>query len=240
MSVKESFKNWALGFSGVDGGDIGSPDKKSRWVCGIEWGAGHTPDELEACLNDSPDEIPKGYDSWEENIAYIFNWQVMKLFSAIGGDSVDNYKKFAKNVKPFVCGEQGYFKMNLYPIAFKDTDQEKWIKEFSDITGFNNKQEYISWCKQNRLNKIRKWASIYSPELVICLGKTYADDFLAAYCDSESKLNFETIDDREISWCINSSGTLVVILPFMVNQNGLVKNDSIQKVGERISELLYS
>ena len=69
-------------------------------------------------------------------------------------------------------------------------------------------------------------------------GEVLKDDFFQAYCDSESKINLETIDDRGISWCINSNGTLVVVLPFMVNRNGLVKNESIQKVGERISELL--
>jgi hypothetical protein len=240
MGIKDGFKNWALGFSGVDGGDIGAPNNKSRWVCGIEWGAGHTPEELKNYLNDCPKEIPLGYESWQENIAYIFNWQVMKLFSAISGDSVDNYKKFAEDVKPFVRNEQGYFKMNLYPIAFKDTDEERWTNGFSEVTGLNSKQEYIDWCRLNRLKKIREWTLVYSPELVICLGKSYADDFLLAYSDSDIKLNVEVIDDRELSWCVNSQGSLVVILPFMVNRNGLVKNDSIQKFGNRIAELLNS
>jgi len=239
-SITEDFKNWALGFSGVDGGDIGSHEKKSRWVCGIEWGAGHTSEELKNCLNNCPEEIPVGYETWEENIAYIFNWQVMKLFSAIDGNSVDNYKKFAEKIKPFVREEQGYFKMNLYPIAFKDTDEERWNNGFSEVTGLKTKQEYIDWCRQNRLAKIRDWTLAYSPELVICLGKTYADDFLLAYGDRDIELNTEVIDDRELSWCINHQGTLIIILPFMVNRNGLVKNDSIQKFGNRISELLYS
>ncbi|WP_260951748.1 hypothetical protein [Campylobacter sp. RM16187] len=38
--TEEYFKKWALGFSGCDGGDIGSPENPSAWLCGIEWGEG--------------------------------------------------------------------------------------------------------------------------------------------------------------------------------------------------------
>ena len=53
----------------------------------------------------------------------------------------------------------------------------------------------------------------------------------------ENNFEKEFIDDRELSWGVNSEGTLVIVLPFMINRNGLVKNTSIQKVGERISQI---
>lgn len=34
--VNEDFARWASGFSGCDGGDIGSSQGKSIWFCGIE------------------------------------------------------------------------------------------------------------------------------------------------------------------------------------------------------------
>jgi hypothetical protein len=238
MEIMEQFKKWSLGYSGCDGGDIGSPNSKSRWVCGIEWGGGHTPDELLKSMQKNMTQIPKGYDVWEENISYIFNWQIMKLFVAIEGGKVSDYKLFAKDVKPFVEGSLGFFKMNLYPIAFKNTDPAKWINEFSSVTGFSSKEEYIKWCKTNRFQEIRNWTSTFSPEIVICLGKTYIEDFSVAFSDSEATFTNEIIDDREIRWCRNIQGTLVVVLPFMVNRNGLVKNITIQKVGERISQLM--
>ena len=48
MSITERFENWALGYSGCDGGDLGYPSSPSTWVCGIEWGGGHTPEALVA------------------------------------------------------------------------------------------------------------------------------------------------------------------------------------------------
>lgn len=60
---------------------------------------------------------------------------------------------------------------------------------------------------------------------------------MASFVDKEGEVKREVIEDRELHWAINSRGTLVVILPFMMNRYGLVKNDTIQKFGERISEL---
>lgn len=232
------FKKWGLGYSGCDGGDIGTPQMKSKWICGIEWGGGHDFDSLVRYMQEDVSAPPRGYESWEENISYIFNWQVMKLLSAIEGGKVENYKSFAKEAKPFVKGSSGYFKMNLYPIAFKDTNPENWASEFRAITGFASKREYLQWCKNNRLPQIRGWASSFIPELVICLGKTYLEDFSKAFFDDGKTLNKEIIENREISWGVNSTGTLLVILPFMVNRHGLVNNNTIQLVGERISQLL--
>ena len=44
--INEDFKKWALGFSGCDGGDIGSPQHQSIWLCGLEWGGGFKPEQL--------------------------------------------------------------------------------------------------------------------------------------------------------------------------------------------------
>ena len=46
------------------------------------------------------------------------------------------------------------------------------------------------------------------------------------------------IDGRDLWWSLNAEGTLVAIIPFMVNRHGLIKNDSIQKFGERIAQLM--
>jgi hypothetical protein len=237
MSIRAEFENWGLGYSGCDGGDMGDTEARSTWVCGIEWGGGHDPETLRSHMREDVSKPPIGYQTWKENISYIFNWQVMKLLAAIEGGKVEDYKAFAERVQPFVQGKIGYFKMNLYPIGFKDTNGDRWRTEFSGITGFNSKPEYITWCKEQRLPKIRTWASRWRPQLILCLGKTYIDDFSRAFFDQENTFNQESIDDRDLRWGINDDGALVVVLPFMVNRNGLVKNTSIQKVGERISQL---
>jgi len=240
MGVTKNFENWALGYSGCDGGDIGSPSKPSIWVCGIEWGGGHTPEALVTHMEDDVNCPPRGYADWTENLAYIFNWQVVKLLSVISGGSVSDYKKFAETVKPFVEGSSGYFKMNLYPIGFKDTSYARWHNNFSNITGFQSKTDYLRWCQTYRFPKVRKWTSSAAPKLILCLGKTYIQDFRAAFANDSSKVIHEIIDERDLYWCINDQGSIVAVIPFMVNRNGLVKNISIHKFGERITQLLTS
>lgn len=238
MNVKADFEKWGLGYSGCDGGDIGHAQRRSKWICGIEWGGGHNLDSLTADIRSDVSEPPKGYDRWEDNLSYIFNWQVMKLLSAVEGGTVKDYKTFAKEAKPFVAGGNGYFKMNLYPIAFRNTNHSNWVSEYAGISGFSSKSDYIAWCKNKRLPQIRKWTSAFTPKLVVCLGKTYADDYAKAFFDDGKDFVTEPVDDCEIRWGINSDNTLVVILPFMVNRHGLTKNATIQKVGDRISQLM--
>lgn len=239
MDTESQFKKWALSFAGCDGGDVGSRDDPSIWVCGIEWGGGHTPDSLCKHMTEIEIEPPAGYVDWSENLSYIFNWQIVKLLHTMSGGKVGDYKKYAESVQPFTQGASGFFKMNLFPIAFKNTNEEQW-RGFSKITGFETKSDYLSWCRGNRIPMIRRWSEIYSPKAIVCLGKTYLRDFSDAFgCNPEQFIR-EVIDERDLFWQVNKYGTLVVVLPFMVNRNGLVKNVSIQKVGEYIGELLTS
>jgi len=238
MENSVKFRKWASSYSGCDGGDIGNQNKKSKWVCGIEWGGGHDPDHLENIIQLEELTPPKGYDSWSENLSYIFNWQVMKLLSVIEGNNVSQYKEFAELKEPFVEGSSGYFKMNLYPIAFKNTSHDLWQQKFASVTGFEMKQDYLDWCNSNRFPQIRNWASTYQPEIVICLGKTYKEEFKLAFSDPDLDFTIELIDERELNWAINKHGTLVLVIPFMANRNGLVKNSSIEKFGIRIRELM--
>lgn len=240
MKALSEFEKWGLGYSGCDGGDIGSQTSPAIWVCGIEWGGGHTPEALATHIEEDVSQPPKGYDDWKENLAYIFNWQVMKILSVINGGSVSGYKDFAERVQPFVKGRDGYFKMNLYPIGFKDTSHARWHDKFSVITGLQTKTDYLDWCSARRFPQIRKWSEQAIPKLILCLGKAYIQDFRSAFQDEGCDFTHEVIDGRDLYWSVNKQGSLVVVVPFMVNRNGLVKNVSIEKFGKRISLLLTS
>jgi hypothetical protein len=237
--VNPEFERWALGFSGCDGGDIGTPDRSSIWFCGIEWGGGHpaNTEELIAIWAEDVSTPPPGFENWEANLEYIFNWQAAKLLSVIGGASVQDYKDFAEKAQPFVAGSRGYFKMNLYPLAFKNTSHALWHDAFADATGLASKQDYLAWVKANRFPVMKSWGSSCAPKLVICAGITYREDFKAAFVDDGVELCRDVIDDRELYWAKNANGSTVVIIPFMVNRNGLTRNVSIQKFGERIRSL---
>ena len=244
--VNAVFEKWATGFSGCDGGDIGSSKSPSIWFCGIEWGGGYPADEQKLhniFLGDvsAPAEgytNVEGKPEWKENLAYRFNWQAMKLLTTINGGSFSDYKLFAENVRPFVKGERGYYKINLYPLAFRNTNHQLWQNAFAEATNFENKQEYINWINSRRFPLMKSWVQAYTPKLIVCTGITYASDFRLAFVDDGLEFNTETIDDRELHWVVNKNGTIVVVIPFMLNRNGLTRNVSIQKFGEKIRALL--
>jgi hypothetical protein len=240
IQVNPEFAKWAVGYSGCDGGDIGTQGKSSIWFCGIEWGGGHPADaeELLSIWNKDVSRPHTGYENWRANLEYIFNWQAVKLLSAIEGGNVSEYRQFAEEVQPFVAGSKGYFKMNLYPLAFKNTSHALWQDAFARATGLPSKQDYLAWVRAKRFPVMKSWMAESAPRLVVCAGITYKEDFRAALIDDDAELHREVIDERELHWAKNSNGTLVVIIPFMINRHGLTKNASIQKFGDRIRELM--
>lgn len=240
MGLRELFQVWASGYGGCDGGDVGSPEKPAIWTCGIEWGGGHHPVGL---IKQMDREVSaqwsfSGYQCWSENLEHRFNWQLMKLLSVIDGGCFSEYKQFAEERQPFVWGKSGYFKMNLYPIAFKDTNHARWQNAFSDITGFNQKSDYQDWCREHRFPQMRQWAEVRQPRLIIGLGKSYLPEFKMAFMEPDAVLNEEVIDGKVLYWGRNAQQSLVVVVPFMSGRHGLNRNVSIQKFGKRIAALM--
>lgn len=238
MTANSNFEKWATSYSGCDGGDIGSPERRSIWLCGIEWGGTRLAEQVQAEMLRDNSQPRQGYEEASHNQAYIFNRQALKILSAIDGRQVSAYREFCEEAKPFTRGSSGYFKLNLYPIAFKDTNQARWREGFAQATGLSEKSEYIDWCKAQRFPQMRQWARNARPKLILCLGKDYRADFKRAFHDEKATFTHESIDGRDLWWSINSEGTLVAIISFMVNRNGLTRNDSIQKFGDRIAQLM--
>lgn len=236
--VNELFAKWAVDLSGCDGGDIGTPENPSVWWCGIEWGGGFSEKSVDELQNVFKEEVNiDGYENFEKNFAYIFNWNALKLLSVIEGYKLEDYKIFGQDKRPFVKNEKGYFKMNLYPVSFKNTSHHFWTETFSNATGLATKSEYLDWIRGNRFRTLREITKKHCPKLIVCTGITFKDDFVTCFADDMIP-NEEKIDNKSLFWVVNKNGTLVVIIPFMVNRYGLIRNASITKFGQRVSELL--
>lgn len=238
MTANEAFEQWALSFSGCDGGDPGSAEAPSIWICGIEWGGGHGPKGLKADMEYDYSKPWPGYEDAEHNLAYRFNWRTCKLLSVLEGGTTGEYKYFAHKKKPFVAGETGYFKANLYPVGFPNTGNAHWQDEFSRITGFPNKPDYVAWCRLKRFPVMRRWARAHRPKAIIGFGKTYRNDFWKAFAEPENTPNVEMVLDREIAWTFNREGSLLVVTPFPNGPYGLNSDKRMVGVGERIRSLL--
>lgn len=233
-------RNWILDFSGCDGGTIGSSKNPAIWICGIEWGGGTDIEGLKNFINQKWDSSPDfGYDDVKDLDFYPYNRIVYKLLAVMKGYPIDDYKMFSQTEKPFVHNSHSsYFKMNLYPIPFINTDHSNWENGISKLTGFNSKQDYIDWCHENRFPVMKQWVQKYSPKMIICFGKTYTEEFNLAFSDNNEPFVIEPIEDIVLQWKKNNNGTIIAVLPFpnAVN-NGLKKNTSIELAGKRLAEL---
>lgn len=230
-------KNWILDFSGCDGGTIGSSDTPAIWVCGIEWGGGMTSNQLKDYINDNWYKKPDfGYNEKGVQDFYRYNMVLYKLLGVMQGYSIKDYKKFVEKEMPFLeNGHSSYFKMNLYPIAFKKTNHAYWTKEIAEVSGFQTKNDYLQWCHNNRFPVMQQWVQEYAPKLIICFGKTYAHEFNLAFSDNNMEFTNETVGDLLLQWKKNDNGTIIAVLPFPNAPNkGLKSHVNIEAMGKRL------
>jgi hypothetical protein len=254
MTRNAEFEKWALGYSGCDGGDIGSPQTPSIWVCGMEWGvdrdAGANPlEELEkdvAAVSKTIHLPPSGYThnvargtpAWKELVAHSYNQKVMRLLATIAGHDGASYENFAETVQPFCQGQRGYFKMNLYPFAFKSVDPKNWGEGERALTGLASKYEYEQWIELNRSAKMQERVTQYAPQAIICLGITFAEKFRAAFGSKEIEMQLEYVDQRPLRFQKLENRTILLVTPHTAGAYGLNSHERIRLFGERIRELI--
>lgn len=236
--MNENIKEWACSFSGCDGGNINA----DTWLCGIEWGGGSYEDG-KYYREDLPNEIDKGVVeinktfNWKDSVTYPYGRSFAKLYTAIQGGNVADYKNVEK-----LDGDK-LFKLNLYPIAFDSTDHSLWhTYKLDKITGFENKYLFNIWCFFNRFPFFANKRKQYNPKLVICTGTDYLRDFLMFVgAENISKIQADKIEaqsdankhDRTYYW-VKVDETLLVIIPFFSGRYGLNSNYLLQQMGEKI------
>ena len=236
--VKSNFAKWANSFSGCDGGNIKGP----VWFCGIEYGG----NEINIENNNFQHESEPKYwpdDKRDEWFKYQFNRKILKLYSALLGENVDKYKEVARNRKAF-DKDSDLFKMNLYPLAFKDTGDDHWKEAFYNATGIPTKEIYRAWCQIYRFKTIQSWSKQHSEtlKLIICTGLSYARDFIMAFRGMKhvhNNLNETMVSKRYMKWILfNNEKTLLVIIPFLGHKKyDLNSNELLQEFGTEINKL---
>lgn len=241
MSLKNDFIEWACSLSGCDGGN----PEADIWLSGIEWGGGD--EEYYLAL---PNHISKGsytpsgsYD-WKDSLTYPYGRNVAKLISAIQGKNVEGYREYANNAS----GNE-LFKMNLYPIAFRNTDETLWKKYSLDkVTGFEEKELFRTWCFLNRFPAIAEVvAKQEKPKIIIGTGISYLVDFFSCFSGKigiktpihTAKITSDSSQSsnryqRRYYWAQLDNGSALFVIPFFSGQYGLNSNYLIQQMGEII------
>lgn len=232
--IDSKFAKWATGFSGCNGGNL----KGNFWLCGIEHGGGDSEESL--IFNDV--SVPKFVDAphWKDRKDFLksqYNLKAVKLLAALAGREVSDYCCFFREKRCFDQDSE-YFKLNLYPIGFKNTSQP-WPDWLKDKTGFATRQEYLEWCFSNRFPKLRGWVQRYSPQLVLCTGKTYAALFQSAFGSGDETVSTKKIAGKQVKYFVTNNGsTMVAIVYFLGGWYGLKSDAELSKTGEGLRKIL--
>lgn len=248
----ETFKEWACSLSGCDGGNFYA----DTWLCGIEWGAGSQDNgiyyktQLLEEMTAGKAHPPCDRFDWNESLSYPYGRSFAKLYAAIHGEKVQSYKYLAANT----WDGSELFKLNLYPIAFDSTDESLWEKNnLHQITGFDEKHLFQTWCFLNRFpafSALRKNRSPRPPKLIIGTGISYLRDFIMCfgwdqgtcgsirYGDIEPSSESNKKNKRRYYWVSLDSFTTLMVVPFFSGTYGLNSDYLLQEMGQRIKAIL--
>lgn len=213
--MKSEIKQWLADFSGCNGGNIGSKDNPSIWVCGLEYNEDWSADDLQYNIYQEKWENTPNFGmaelQWNNH-----HYPIYKLLDFIAGsDDYQTYQAFAENKQIFVQDSKSpYYKMNLYPIGFPKHD-DAWKTQYNDILELNSRDEYIGACKQHRFPAMKQWVQDYAPKMIICLGRTSKAYFDMAFGDNDDEFFEFQLDGQGISYKKNNNGTIIVVLPFL-------------------------
>jgi hypothetical protein len=234
--VTESFGKWARGFSGCDGGNPFG----DIWLCGIEYAGGEDEQSIRQHLTQDVSNPPPPREDHASYLESRYNKSALKMLCALAGESVGCYKEFFRANDVF--GEKSrYFKLNLYPIGFKNISGSQWEVWHPRLTGFQNKKDYLIWCQKERFPEMKGWARKYSPKLIVCTGTTYTDEFFDAFCDcTDTEIqDAQGIPGNPIRYTLaNARRTLVAVTYFLGGANGLNSKEKLSATGQRLAHLL--
>lgn len=234
-SARDLFEAWAIDpFEGGDGGDAGSPQAPSIWVFGIEHGdAANLAQEAPAT------RVERDY-SIDHQLRYPFNAALFKLLAAMQGEPVDQYEAFARRHQPWVPGQSGYLKGNLYPYPCRTVSD--WSEQAQRDTGFERKEDMLAWCKAHRLPAIAQAVQRHKPRLFIGIGADCSRDFALAFFGAELPLQvFQFAVNgftKKIRYASHNESRLVVLPHVSGTANGLNSHDALLTAGNFIAGLI--
>lgn len=248
--VTEQFQEWACSLSGCDNNNLDA----DIWLSGIEYGI-EEKDREKYYSGGLQEEIQKGphhpeetnFD-WTISLRYPYYQSMAKLLCAYKGQSVGVYKHVENH-----CAGTEVFKANLYPIAFRNTNDELWKKNgLNTTTGFEIKHLYQIWCFFNRFPDFAQRVEDHKPKLIIGTGISFLIDFFACFggyiANKHSHIKTDVLENNKASGTNNSirryywgklnEKTTLVVIPFFSGRYGLNSDALRQEMGDRIRSLV--
>lgn len=243
ITVNPKFVKWAKGFSGMEGDLEGE-----LWFCGIERGMARKQDNLDFKLDSKltyEDDHGNKLECWNEKFekkdtkhkSSQYNQKVSKVAFNYFNVKKSSYKEYRE--KSLFTWKGHTFKMNLYPLSFRNSKDTCWTKEpykeHYKKTGFPDKQMYKAWCMEHRFPVLRNLIETYPPKVLICTGSKHKQDFILAFglLDNLYYRRGKVAGHECDFYRINDGKTLVVITPFL-GRGGIMSDDALIKLGKYV------
>jgi hypothetical protein len=246
MIVNKEFADWAVGFSGFDGGNPAA----LIWISGIEWGGDDKPilwpneytfqDEEGKYIPCRNERYRVKYPNY---LSYRFDQKVAKLLVNLFGEQVgcNDYKDY---MEQYLYTENGHcFRLNLYPLNAPKSNDELWTKDYYELTGFPTKILYWAWCTENRFPFLKQLVEKYSPKVIIGTGSTFRRDYILAFAEPSlifTRNRIENIQSTKFNVemvTTNSGKTNLLITPFF-GQGGIMSDSGIDGLAMIINQFL--
>lgn len=232
--INPKFKEWACSFSGCDGGNINS----SVWVCGLEWGRPHYENNQIQDRDLEPKFVSGSWDTNDEDVRTNltgskmgFNQKLAWFYSYLLGWNICHYKDEAVNNHLF-CQEGTGFKMNAFPISFKDRESIAWTDTTRELTGLQDFEDYRKWCIEYRGDFFYKLIEKHNPRMVVCTGITSSNDFIEFFKCEKSK---KEPKDNFVVCPTNNNNTLIFVVPFFNARKGILRYVEMEKLVSNIN-----
>ena len=221
-------------FLGIDGGNINSP----IWFCGIEFGG--SLEEMEKYYKSTVKDhhyIEKGFEiPYRENAGDFEGSIYDRYLSAMYINLFNNEKlQNGNDTKPIkkVLKEELYnqtskiFKLNLYPLAKKNTGWDTDIEKECKIS----EEDYYGVYFDKRKQFLQELVKEFNPDNIICSAvKNSESQFVEAFFNNEEKIEYKwsyktlkIVSDKKKQFKISEykqGRTTLIIIPFLGMGNG--------------------
>lgn len=260
MQPTKAFLEHSLGFAGINGGNPHSP----LWFCGIEFGSKPDVVELDAPASrfDDNSDFPSYTEATVRRVGgwgVVCKWPYLQKMARISlayqGHTNTGIRDVRKHIRGGLLGappDGVACHLNLYPLPMNRAGDDGYGREHQALTGFPTKVLYKAWCMEHRFPFLRKLVEQYRPEVVVCTGSSFAQDFRFAFLGvdrihpeagatgNSEKLVRSGDDDPQagekvrapkvVEFTPINEHTLLVVTPFL-GQGGLMANEDLENLG---------
>lgn len=265
MQPTKRFLEHAAGFAGINGGNPKSP----IWFCGIEFATGAE----NVVLDDPAPRLQGGADfpyystaqvalagGWDQVTKWPYVQKMARISLAYRERSNIKGHEVKEHIRSGLLSaapDGAACHLNLYPLPMNRSGDDGFGREHQSLTGFPNKVHYKAWCMEHRFPFLRALVEKYSPEVIVCTGSSFRQDFRYAFLgadrihpaaddmpavveltrpsDGERQDGKRRRKPKTVELAPINESTLMVVTPFL-GQGGLMANQDLEKLGHILRE----